>query len=107
MKEKTLSGLILFFAALGFLSYILGNTDTGLDAGKKYVAKNVFMVAFGVTPILVMMKLVSRIFLKGLDWMRLSTLEGVLCFIIFFLTKEARQEWLDCIDRKRNKADGS
>jgi len=101
MRDKTLTGLILFFALAGVIAFFVGHGDLGVGEDEKYIARYIFMVAFGVTPILLMMKLVSRFFLKGLDWMRLSTLEGVFMIYYFFLTKEAREEWRACINRKK------
>ena len=64
-----------------------------------------YAVAFSAAPILLMMKVVSRIFLMGLKGQSLASIEQ--WFMIFYalLTTEAREEWRSYINDQKNRGD--
>jgi len=101
MREKTLSRLILLAILLGVVSYILGHSDLLSDTDLKIQFRYVFMWAFGVTPLLIMVKINSRLSLEILKGTRLSTLEGIFMVYYFFLSKEAREAWRSYIEEQK------
>jgi len=103
MKDRTLSFLILFFCLLGIISYLFMGESIGLESDRRRVVSYIFAVSFGAVPLLIIQKIVSRLFLSGLSRVRLSTLEGLFVFYYPFLTKEAREEWRACIEEKKGE----
>ena len=98
MKEKTLSRLTLFSFFVGVVCYLIA-MHSSLDEEIKSVSSYVFAAMFGFVPLLLMMRGVSSLFLKGMDGASVETLELVYTFIYFALTKEARQKWRDQIQK--------
>ena len=103
MREKTLSRFIGLAILLGVVSYILGHSDLLSDADLKIQFRYVFMWALGVTPLLIMVKIVSRLSLEALKGTRLSTLEGMFMLYYLFLSKEAREAWRAYIEEQKAK----
>ena len=68
------------------------------------ISKYGFTVAFGLLPILTIMKIVSAVFLSGLKGQSVSHLEQVHMFYSLVLTKEAKKEWADYIEKEKKKA---
>lgn len=101
MREKTLSRLIVLAILLGVVSYILGHSELLSDTDLKIQFRYVFMWAFGVTPLLIMVKIVSRLSLEVLKGTRLSTLEGMFMVYYLFLSKEAREAWRSYIEEQK------
>lgn len=64
----------------------------------------IYMFVFGTTPLLLMMKVISRIFLTGLKDQPVSFLENLFTLYYFLLTKEARKEWADYIEEQKRKS---
>ena len=62
-----------------------------------------YAVAFGAVPILLIMKMVSRIFLMELKGQPLSSIEQMFMIFYALLTKEAREEWRSYINDQKNK----
>ncbi len=103
MTERTLNNLIrvtLLIAVIGFLFI----QTTWLDAvvPMRYM-KILFMIAFGVLPMLVILKVISRLFLDGFKGQRLSFIENMFMLYYIFLTKEAREEWRSYIEEQKKK----
>lgn len=71
-------------------------------APMRYV-KILFMTAFGVLPVLLMLKVISRFFLQGFKGQRLSFIENMFMLYYIVLTKEARDEWQSYIEEQKNK----
>ena len=65
--------------------------------------KILFMIAFGVLPMLVILKVISRLFLDGFKGQRLSFIENMFMLYYIFLTKEAREEWRSYIEEQKKK----
>ena len=65
--------------------------------------KILFMIAFGVLPMLVILKVISRLFLDGFKGQRLSFIEYMFMLYYIFLTKEAREEWRSYIEEQKKK----
>lgn len=60
----------------------------------------VIAITFGLAPLLLMMKIISRLFLSGVKGQPLPLVEQMLIFLYLFLTVEARQEWRDYISAR-------
>ncbi|MBS1140918.1 MAG: hypothetical protein H6R13_2371 [Proteobacteria bacterium] len=69
--------------------------------------KIVFMAAYGAVPVLLMLKVISRLFLQGFKGQRLSFIENMFMLNYIFLTKEAREEWRSYIEEQKNKETNS
>lgn len=103
MTERTLSNLIrasLFVAVVGFISIQTSWLDGVIPM--RYT-KIFFMAAFGVVPVLLMLKLISRLFLSGFRGQPLSFIENMFMLFYILLTKEAREEWQSYIDEQKNE----
>lgn len=103
MTERTLNYLIrvaLFIAVIGFLSIQTAWLDAVVPV--RYM-KILFMVAFGALPLLLILKVVSRLFLEGFKGQRLSFIENMFTLYYVFLTKEAREEWRSHIEEQKKK----
>lgn len=103
MTERTLNYLIrvtLFIAAIGFISIQTAWLDAVVPM--RYM-EILFMVAFGVLPILLIIKVVSRLFLEGFKGQRLSFIENMFSLYYVFLTKEARGQWRSYIEEQKKK----
>lgn len=103
MTERTLNNLIrvtLLIAVIGFLSIQTAWFDAMVPM--RYM-KILFMVAFGALPLLLMLKVVSRLFLEGFKGQRLSFIENMYMIYYIFLTKEAREKWRSYIEEQKKK----
>lgn len=103
MTERTLSNLIrasLFVAVVGFISIQTSWLDGVIPT--RY-AKIAFMTAYGVVPVLLMLKLISRLFLSGFKGQKLSFIENMFMLFYVLLTKEAREEWQSYIDEQKRE----
>lgn len=103
MTEPTLNNLIrvtLLIAVIGFLSIQTGWLDAVVPM--RYM-KISFMVAFGALPLLLILKVISRLFLDGFKGQRLSFIENMFMLYYIFLTKEAREEWRSHIEEQKKK----
>lgn len=104
MSERSLNLLIKFSMLItigSFFSFTLGfiNDATAI----KYI-KYVFMVGFCVTPLLLILKIISRLFLSGVKGQSVLFIESIYSAYYFLLTKEARKEWADYISEQKEKA---
>ena len=67
----------------------------------------VTMIAFGLGPLLVMMKVISGIFLSGFKGQSITLIEQMYIVCYLFLTAEAREEWRCYIaDFSRQEGEG-
>ena len=107
MSEKTLNRLIFLSALLtiGGFFVITGNLIRN-DAALKYF-RYLYVLPFAMTPLLLISKLVSRIFLEGLKGQPISSMEYYYVFFYLLLTKEARTEWAGFIEASKNAYPGS
>lgn len=104
MSEKTLNFLIksfLMIAVGGF--FVISGSQIANTAAMKYV-KYIFMVAFGITPVLLIIKMISRLFLSGFKGRPISFIENMFTIYYLVLTKEARKEWADYIEEQKQKS---
>lgn len=101
MSEKTLNRLILLSALLtiGGFFVITGNLISNEVAMKYFVY--FYMLPFAMTPLLLICKLVSRIFLEGLKGQPISSMENYYLLYYLLLTKEARTEWVEYIEQRK------
>ena len=103
MTEATLNNLIrvtLLIAVIGFSSIQMGWLDAVVPM--RYM-KILFMVAFGALPLLLILKVISRLFLDGFKGQRLSFIENMFMLYYIFMTKEAREEWRSHIEEQKKK----
>lgn len=103
MTERTLNNLTrvtLLIAVMGFLSIQTAWFDAVIPM--RYM-KILFMVAFGALPLLLILKVVSRLFLEGFKGQRLSFIENMFTLYYMFLTKEAREQWRSHIEEQKRK----
>lgn len=94
MKEKTLSKFTWIAFCIGMASCLVF-LYSPLDEEIRKIASYVFAAMFGLVPILLIMRAVSRLFLQGMEGASVENLELVYTFIYFALTKEAREKWRD------------
>ena len=103
MSESTLNFLIKFSLVITIGSFLTFTVDLIQDpVAIKYI-KYIFMVGFGVTPLLLMLKIISRLFHSGFKGRPISFIEGMFTIYYFLLTREARKEWADYIDEQKRK----
>ncbi len=103
MTERTLNNLIrvtLLIAVIGLFSIQTAWLDTVVPM--RYM-KILFMAAFGALPLLLILKMISRLFLDGFKGQRLSFIENTFMLYYIFLTKEAREEWRSYIEEQKKK----
>jgi len=102
MTERTLSGLLrasIFIVIVGFVLMQLVFSGVVMP---KYI-RYAYAFVFGITPILLMMKVFSRMSLPALKDQPLSSLEQMFMVFYAFLTKEAREDWRSHIKQQKNK----
>jgi hypothetical protein len=102
MTERTLSRLLLastLIVIVGFVVMEFVFPDVAMPGYIKYG----YAVVFGAAPILLMMKIISRIFLIGLQGQPLSSIEQMFIILYVLLTKEAREEWRSYINNQKDK----
>lgn len=104
MSERSLNFLIKLFLALTICSFTIITGDFIKDVTAMKYVKYIFMAGFRVTPLVIMLKIVSRIFLSGLKGRPVSFIEGMFPIYYLLLTKEARREWSDYIYEQKRKA---
>lgn len=102
MTERTLSALLRVTTLIVIIGFSLMQIVFPEVAMPGYIRYG-YALAFGAAPILLMMKVVSRIFLIGLKGQPLSFIEQTFIFLYVLLTKEAREEWRSYINDQRNK----
>lgn len=103
MTERTLSNLIrasLLLAVVGFVLIQTAWLDAVVPTRHLKIA---FMVVYGTVPVLLMLKVISRLFLQGVKGQHLSFIENTFMFLYVFLTKEARAEWRSYINEQKNR----
>lgn len=103
MSENTLNLLIKLSLAItlgSFFTFAAGLIEDPVTI--KYI-KYIFMVGFGLTPLLLMLKIISYLFLSAIKGRPTSFVEGMFAAYYFFLTTEARKEWADYIDEQKRK----
>ena len=101
MSEKTLNRLILLSALLTIAGFFIINGKLiGNEAAMKYFGY-VYVLPFAMTPLLLICKLVSRIFLEALKGQPISSMENYYLLYYLLLTKEARTEWAAYIDENK------
>lgn len=104
MSEKSLNYLILVFLLITIGGYfVINSNQISNETTRKWIVY-IYMFVFGTTPLLLMMKVISRIFLTGLKDQRVSFLENLFTLYYFLLTKEARKEWADYIEEQKRKS---
>lgn len=109
MTERTLSRLILAaFAAFAVFVLSLSASRTAVLAG---FVPDIYLnwaiaIAFALAPLLLMVKIISRLFLSGVKGQPLPFVEQMFIVCYLFLTSEARNEWRDYI-KSQEKAEGA
>ena len=101
MTERTLSNLLRVFILIVIIGFVLMKIVFPEVAMPGYIRYG-YALAFGVVPILLMMKVVSSIFLIGLKGQPRASIEQMFIFFYVLLTKEAREEWRSYINDQRN-----
>ena len=104
MSEKTLNFLINLSLVITVGSFLTFTGNLIQDPVVIEYIKYVFMVGFGFTPLLLMLKIISRLFLSGFKGQSTSFIEGAFTFYRFLLTKEAKKEWADYIEEQKRKS---
>jgi hypothetical protein len=107
MSENTLNRLILLSALLtigGF--FVISGNLIGNEAAMKYF-RYLYVLPFSMTPLLLICKLVSRVFLEGLKGQPISSMEYYYVLFYLLLTKEARAEWVDFIEESKKAIQGN
>lgn len=104
MSEKNLNLLIKLSFLITIGSFLIFTMELIQDATTIKYINYVFMVGFGVTPLLLMLKAISRLFLSGFKGQSISFIESMFTIYYFLLTKEARKEWADYIDEQKRKS---
>lgn len=99
MSEKTLNFLIKLFLLITTGGFLLIVSDHG-----ELFVKYIFMIAFFITPLLLMLKIISRFFLTGFKGYPVWYIEKMFTLFYFLLTKEARDEWVDYIRKQKQKS---
>lgn len=103
MSEKFLNILILVFFLLTVGGYFVISGNLIVDKEVMKLFRYIYMIPFGITPLLLIIKIVSRIFLIGLKDRPVSSIENLYAIYYFLLTKEAKKEWVNYIkEQKRN-----
>jgi hypothetical protein len=104
MAEKTLNSLIVTFLliTIGGFFIITKNLITN-EVAMKYFGY-IYTIPFSLTPLLLISKVVSSIFLIGLKDQPVSSLEKLYFFYYLLLTKEARKEWTGYIKEQKRKS---
>lgn len=102
MTERTLSNLLRASTLIVIIGFFLMQIVFPEVAMPGYIRYG-YALAFGAAPILLIMKVVSRIFLIALKGQPLSFIEQTFVFLYVLLTKEAREEWRSYINGQRNK----
>lgn len=104
MSEKSLNYLILIFflITIGGAFVVSGNLIEN-EIAKKYI-RYAYVIPFGITPLLLIAKIVSRLFLGALKGRPLSSIECWFAIYYLLLTKEARKEWIDYIEEEKRKS---
>lgn len=104
MSEKFLNFIIKLFLVVdvsGF--FIINGNYIPSDVAMGYF-KHVYLFVFIITPLLLMIKVVSRLFLSGFKGKSVSFIENMFVFCYFLLTKEAREEWSSYIKKKKQES---
>lgn len=104
MSEKTLNFLIKAFLLIAVGSLLVMSGETMVNSPVMKYVKYIFMIAFGLTPVLLIIKIISRIFLSGFKGRPISFIENMFTLYCFVLTKEARKEWADYIEDQKQKS---
>jgi hypothetical protein len=102
MTERTLSILLISSTLIALLGCFLMPAGPHFAEVPRFIRIG-YMVVFGAVPILLMMKLISKLFPLGFKGERLSLNEGMFTICYVFLTKEAREEWRRYISEQKNK----
>ncbi|MCK6405245.1 MAG: hypothetical protein L6Q60_04410 [Rhodocyclaceae bacterium] len=102
MTNKTLSTLLVLTALIAFLGYFL------MPAGPRFAevpqfVRTGYMFFFGALPVLLLMKLISKIFPQGFQHETVSLNETMFGIFFVFLTKEAREEWRGYIREQKKR----
>ena len=101
MTEQTVSRLIVasivtvIACAIAIQTRILG------EAIPKTYLQTLLMFPFCMAPLLIMIKIISRIFLSGFKGKSVSFIETAFFFYYIFLTVEARAEWRCYIEEQK------
>jgi len=104
MSEKHLNFLILFFLLTAVSgAFIIIGDFFGNALAMKYI-KYIFMVAFGVAPLLLVIKAMSRLLLHGIKGRPISFVQNTFALYYLVLTKEARKEWREYIEERKTKS---
>ena len=101
ITERTLSSLLLATTLIVISGFVLMKIVFPEVAMPGYIRYG-YALAFGTAPILLIMKVVSRVFLIALKGQPLSSIEQTFLFLYVLLTKEAREEWRSYINEQRN-----
>ncbi|TVO58586.1 hypothetical protein [Denitromonas halophila] len=106
MTERTLSRLILAAVVIFVLSLSVSRTAMFASHASSVNLSWVIAITFALAPLLLMLKIISRLFLSGVKGQPLPLVEQMFIVCYLFLTMEARKEWRDYI-RAREKAEGA
>ncbi|MBS1190815.1 MAG: hypothetical protein H6R10_2607 [Rhodocyclaceae bacterium] len=103
MTERTLNNLIRASLLVAVISFVSIQTAWLDGVVQMRYMKILFMAALVAVPMLLMLKVISRIFLEGFKGQRLSFIENMFMLYYIFLTKEAREEWRSYIEEQKKK----
>jgi len=105
VTEQTVSRLIVASIVTVIACAIAIQAEFLGDAIPKTYLQTLLMVAFCMAPLLIMIKIVSRLFLSGLKGKSVSFIETAFSFYYIFLTVEARAEWSCYIEEQKRKVE--
>lgn len=88
---------------MAIIGYIAIRTEILNGVIPKIYLQTILMAAFGAAPVLLMLKVISRLFLSGFKGQSLSFIEQMFSIYYIFLTIEARAEWRSYIEELKNK----
>ena len=102
MTDRTLSILLISTTLVAILGYFLMPAAPHIAEVPKFVRTG-YMFVFAAVPILLMMKLVSKLFPLGFRGESLLLNETMFSICHLLLTREAREEWRGYINEQKDR----
>lgn len=102
MTDRTLSLLLVSATLIVFLGFFLFPSGPQFAEVPKFIRVG-YVFFFGAAPLLLMMKLISKLFPSAFKQESLSLNEMMFGICYVFLSSEARSEWRGYINEKRNR----
>lgn len=103
MSEKTLNLFIKIFFMVAVSCFFVMRGGLFSDPAILKFANYLFAIVFGITPVLLLIKIVSRLFLSGFKGRSIYFIENMFSIYYLMLTKEARKEWVDYIGKQKQR----